>query len=194
MKGTAPSRTMSRLALGVVLVAMWILLWGSISLGNIIAGIAVVAVLFLVYPSSRPLRPSLPIRPLAVLRLGWNFALSVLTTNVMLAQAVLGPQRRVHSGLVRVDLCLKDPMLLTMVTYMTALTPGAVAVDIDSSGDHPVMWIHVLTLHDPFQMERNTVELERRCTLAFGTSEQIWEVQVAAAERAALRTEGGDHS
>ena len=54
---------MSRLTLGAILVAVWLLLWGSITVANVLSGIAVAAFLFAVYPSDLPWRPSGRVRP-----------------------------------------------------------------------------------------------------------------------------------
>lgn len=164
---------MSRVALGAVLVLVWVLLWGSAAPANLVSGVVVVAVLFAIDPGSRPWWPQRPVRPWPLLVLVARFVLDVLRSNVLVTMAVLGPRSSAGTDLVRVALRVDDPTLLTLVTNMTALTPGAMVVGVEHEQDHPVVLVHVLSVRDPQGTVRSMQELERRCVRAFGTREQV---------------------
>ena len=84
---------MSRLALGAMLLAVWLLLWGSASPTNILSGLAIVGLLFVVVPSSRRMLPSRLVHPWGLLKLGGWFAMNIVTSNVVLSWAILSPGR-----------------------------------------------------------------------------------------------------
>jgi multicomponent Na+:H+ antiporter subunit E len=104
-----------------------------------------------------------------------------VASNFWLTTAVLGPRRSVRTELVRVELCIDDPRLLTIVANLTALTPGTMVVRIDTDGPQPIVLLHVLTVRDPARFGAATVTLERRCVRAFGTDEQIAVVEASGA-------------
>jgi multicomponent Na+:H+ antiporter subunit E len=174
---------MSRLTLGAILVAVWLLLWGSITVANVLSGIAVAAFLFAVYPSDLPWRPSGRVRPGPFLVLCGRFVVDVVWSNVWLTIAVLGPQRSVHTELVRVELRVGDPRLIAMVTNLTALTPGAMVVRVDAEGARPVVLVHVLSVRDPDRFASAMLGLERRCVRALGSDEQVALVERAEVGR-----------
>lgn len=168
---------MSRLTLGAILVVVWVLLWGSVTPANVAGGVAVAAVLFVVYPSELPLRPRTRIRPMPALVLGARFVADVVRSNVWLTMAVLGPKRSVRTELLQVELRVADPRILTMVVNLTALTPGAMVVRADTSGPRPQLLVHALSIHDPHQFAAAMLGLERRCVRALGTDRQVALVQ-----------------
>ena len=176
---------MSRVVLGAVLIGVWVLMWGSAAPANLLSGVLVVAVLFALDPTSRPWWPHRPVRPAALLVLISRFVVDVVRSNVLVTYAVLGPASVVRREVVHIDLVLDDPVLLTLVTNMTALTPGAMVVGYDRRGDHPVVDVHVLTPLDPQRQVRAMQDLEGRCVRTFGTAEQLraYERAVSALDR-----------
>lgn len=164
---------MSRIGLGLVLVAVWLLWWGSASPANVLAGIAVVLVLFVVFPSDRAIRPTIRFRPIALARLLGFFAFNLVTSNVVLSRTILSPRADVHTGVVKVPLRTDDVGIITMVANITALTPGSMVVQLDVDGSDDLAWVHVLTPGDPFQVARSFSRLEQLCVEAVGSDEQI---------------------
>ncbi len=165
---------MSRLVTGVLLVVVWVLLWGSVSPGVLLGGVAVAVALFVVFPSRQRTWPTRPIRPVPGLVLVGRFVLDVLVSNAWLTLAVLGPASRVRTALVWVDLQVDDPVTLTMVSNLVALNPGAIIVRVDHHDDgRPVVQVHTLATRDPERFARSIARLEVRCVRAIGTREQV---------------------
>jgi len=171
---------MSRISLAVLLLGVWLLLWGSASPANVLSGLAVIAVLFVVVPSSRAMLPSHLASPWGLARLAGSFAVSLFTSNVILSWAILSPRASVRTGVIRVPMTTNDIGIATMVTNITALTPGSMVVQVDQDGPVAVLWIHVLTPGRPEDVARRVSALERACIRAVGT----------AAQRDALRAAG----
>jgi multicomponent Na+:H+ antiporter subunit E len=172
---------MSRVVLGAFLVLVWVLMWGSAAPANLLSGLIVVTVLFAADPTPRPWWPRRPVRPLPLLVLIGRFVLDVARSNVLVTYAVLGPASVVRRELIRVHLHLDDPTLITLVTNMTALTPGAMVVGYEHEDGHPVVMVHVLTPLDPQRQVAAMRGLEGRCVRTFGTAEQLREYERAVA-------------
>ena len=170
---------MSRISLAVLLLAVWLLLWGSASAANILSGLAVIAVLYVVVPSSRPMLPSHLASPWGLARLAGSFAVSLVTSNLILSWAILSPRASVRTGVIRVPMTTNDIGIATMVTNITALTPGSMVVQVDQDGPVAVLWIHVLTPGQPEEVARRVSALERACIRAVGTAEQRAALQAA---------------
>ena len=173
---------MSRIALGLIMLAVWLLWWGSASPANILSGLAVVAILFFVVPSSRPLLPTVRLRPVALVKLAAYFLYSLITSNVILSWAILSPRSHVHTGVVRVPMCTDDISLVTMVTNITALTPGSMVVQVDHGANGAVLWVHVLTPGDVEEVAAAVLTLERYCIEAVGSPEQVAALRAARAK------------
>lgn len=171
---------MSRVGLGLMLLVVWLMLWGSASPANVLSGVVVVALLFVVVPTSRPLWPNGRLHPLGLMRLAGYFIVNVLWSNIVLSWAILSPRAQLHKGVVHVRMRTGDLGIVTMVTNLTALTPGSMVVQINHDPSNSVLWVHYLTPGDPEKVARNVVALERRCIEAFGTAEQIEAVRSGA--------------
>ena len=175
-RGTAApaSRPMSKFTVGLILVAVWILLWGSASPANLLSGAAVAVALFVIYPSGLPRWPVRRLRPWPVVVLISRFAVDVVVSTFWLVVAALAPSSKVRAALVWVDLQFDDPALITMITNLTALTPGSMVVRAAHHDDgRPTVQVHCLATGDPERFARGIAGLEVRCVKAVGTRGQL---------------------
>ncbi len=175
-RGTASpaSQPMSKLTVTGILLLVWVLMWGSASPANLLSGIAVAIALFVVYPSQLPLWPTRRVHPVGVALLTARFVVDVVVSNFWLTVAALAPASKVRTALVWVDLQFDDPALLTMVTNITALTPGAIIVRVAHHDDgRPTVQVHCLATRDPERFARNIAGLEVRCVRSIGTPAQL---------------------
>ena len=175
-RGTASpaSKPMSKLTVSVILVIVWVLMWGSASPANVLSGVAVAVALFVVYPSQLPVRPTRRVHLIGIAALVVRFVFEVVVSNFWLVVAVFAPSSRIRSALVWVDLQFDDPALLTMVTNITALTPGAIVVRLAHHDDgRPTAQVHCMATRDPERFARTIAGLEVRCVRAIGTPAQL---------------------
>ena len=161
---------MSRFTLGALLLVMWILMWGELSVANVASGVAVVALLYLVFPSSRPLLPKGRVHPLAALHLVGYFVYSLVLANLSVTSAVLGRRSSIRTGFVTVPLCVDDPGLITLISTMTALTPGSVIVQV--SRQPAQVRVHAFGHGDPVLVAATIRRLEELCIRAIGDPAQ----------------------
>lgn len=179
---------MSRAVLGVMLVAMWALLWGGFTVANVFSGALVVVGLYLLFPSTRPIWPRTVLHPGAVARLVVYFVVQLVTSTVLIAREVLSRQSHLRSQILEIDMRTSSQGLLTLITSIVALTPGTMAVAVRSRP--PLVTIHALVLGDPIEVAESIWELEELCVRAFGTPEAIAELDADRGRDGVVDREG----
>jgi multicomponent Na+:H+ antiporter subunit E len=155
---------MSRWSLSPILLAVWLLLWGEPSVSNIASGVAVIAVVLVVFDQGRRTHRH-RLSPWGTLRLITRFMRDLVTSSVQVILAVVAPspQRR-RAGVVAVPLTCNSPLVLKTVSDLLCLTPGTLTVEIDVQPT--VLYVHVLGLSDPEAVRRDVQALERRVLAA----------------------------
>lgn len=147
------------------LVAIWVLLWGDLSVANVLSGLLVAGAIGLLSPSA-PSAGRLALRPLGVAHLLGHFALVLVKSNVALIPQVLGPMSKLDPGVIVVRLPGATDGLLTMVANMMALTPGNMPVG--ATADPPEIHLHLLRLSDEPAIQAEAQILQRLGIAAFG--------------------------
>jgi len=130
----------------LALVAMWLVLNGTLSIGDAIVGalVALGAVLGLAQLQA----PSAHVRrPLTLARLAGLVLLDIVRSNVAVAAIVLHPRTRDRvAGFVDLQLDTRHPMALAALACIITATPGTAWARYDSRAN--VVTIHVLDLVD----------------------------------------------
>jgi multicomponent Na+:H+ antiporter subunit E len=156
-------------AVVVVLAAIWVLLWGSASIANVVTGVLVGTALVMLVPGLRGTQQPLVIRPIAVLRLLGHFVTDLVRSNVVLTREIITRRSHIHTAIVGVELPGCSDELLTAITNMLALAPGTMPVDLTLNPT--VLYVHVLHLEDVEQVRRDVRRLTELALAAFGTPE-----------------------
>ena len=158
---------MRRGPLAVLLVVVWVLLWDRLTIGQLLAGIFVAAVLLAVLrPAEGNAQVVIPFRPLALVRLGSWFARQFVASNVQVARASLFPGRYVRPGIIRVPLRVDSPQLAALVANITALSPGMQPVG--GTDAPPSIDVHILSLESEEAAAAIVRKLEDLVLAAFG--------------------------
>lgn len=163
----------SGLVRGVVLLALWVALWGELSVANVASGVVVVVLLALV------VRPAVGVRqvpsPIGILVLVWHVLVDLVVSSVGVARAVLQPTpERTVTAVVPVPLTTRSPLVASIVANAITLTPGTMTVDVDVDVDVDVenaafvLRVHVLGRVDPDEFRDGIALLERRVIAAAG--------------------------
>jgi multicomponent Na+:H+ antiporter subunit E len=161
----------SSLGFVAVLLAIWLLAWGSVSWANVASGLAVALALLVAIPGIRR-RSHLPVvRPVALARLAVRLARDLVVSNVLLTREVLAPRPRIRTGVVRVPLPECTDELLTLLANLVALTPGTMPVDVRR--DPPEIAVHVLHLRSVDEVRRDIWSLRDLVVRAFGSPEAV---------------------
>jgi multicomponent Na+:H+ antiporter subunit E len=164
------------------LTLVWVVLWGDISVANILSGAVLAVVVCVVFPLP-PIRMKLRIRPLWLLWLIVRFLIDVVVASAEVSWKVLTLRRAPRSAVIEVDLRTSSDFVLTIVGELTSLVPGSIVVEARRSSH--TLFLHVLDAPDEAgieKMRRATFALERRVVHAFGVETQQVDADVDGRE------------
>src|SRR5690606_15129959 len=110
-----------------VLVVMWLLLNNTISLGHIVLGFVLSALLLLAAFRLRPLQPTMRRFPVLV-RLFFDVLIDIIRSNIGVARVVLGlvGEREVHAGFIHIPIDMRDPHGFAVLAMIITATPGTI--------------------------------------------------------------------
>jgi len=150
------------------LLVVWLLLWGDLSVANVVWGLIVASVVCVVFPLA-PLRMDLRVRPHWLLWLAVRFLWDVVVASYQVAVKTLQFGRQPRNAVIEVDLRTDSDFVLTVVAEMVSLVPGSLVVEARAATH--TLFLHVLDVGDRAGAEsfrRQVFALERRVVLAFG--------------------------
>ena len=205
-RGAGPMSSASvlrRVLNSLVLLAVWVALWGEPSVGNVLSGVAAILVINLVFPTGPDVvaaEDEGAARLFAALRFLVIFAWALIVANVQVVVAVLRPRLRIAEGVVAVPLVSRSPIIATMVANAISLTPGTLTVEIGGGGagrpggaagratpgadvgDEPpvVLYVHALTLDDADAVRADGRRFEGLAVAAFGSATDRARLKAAA--------------
>lgn len=149
------------------LTLVWILLWGTFSVANIISGLVVALIITLLLPLPRvPVEGRL--RPLALLRLIWYVSYSLVISSAQVAWLAIRPGPPPATAVLRAHLGIKSDLVLALAVGVLTLIPGSVVLEIDQR--RRLIYVHVLntgsekTVSDFY---RSVATVERLMVAAF---------------------------
>jgi multicomponent Na+:H+ antiporter subunit E len=157
--------TVALYLVGVTLI--WVLAWGSLTVANVVGGLAVACFVLLVSPDRPGTRGGrIAFRPMPALRFGTYVILQILKSNAFLVASVLARRARLHTGVMEVPLPECSDELVTIVSNVIALTPGTSPLHLTR---HPtVLYVHVLDMRDVAATRRDVQHLADLAFDAFG--------------------------
>lgn len=194
---------MTRALLVLWLTLVWVLLWGTPSVGNVLAGLLLgTAAVLVVRPG--PDRGS-GVHPVAVLRFALHFAWALVGATASVARTVLAPRMRLEEGIVAVPLRATSPVVLSFVANAISLTPGTLTVDIRprdygvadddtrpaDDPRAPVLYVHCLVTGDPDEVRADARRFEDLAVAAFGSPED--RRAALGSSRSARTIDDGEH-
>ena len=136
-------------AFAVALLVMWLLLSGSLSLGNILLG-SLVAVLATNAMSSLEPEPAKIRLSMAIPRLAFIVLRDIIRSNLAVGRIILtGRQPRHRSGFLQLPLELRNRYGLAILACIVPATPGTLGLQHDRSRN--LLLLHVLDLVDDQQ-------------------------------------------
>jgi multicomponent Na+:H+ antiporter subunit E len=159
--------SVSGLLRGAVLLALWVALWGELSVANVASGVVMVVLLALV------VRPASGVRhvpsPIGMLLFVWHVLIDLVVSSITVVRSVLQPTpERTATAVVPVPLTTRSPLVASIVANSITLTPGTLTVDVDVDGAVFVLRVHVLGRVDPDEFRAGIALLERRVVAAAG--------------------------
>lgn len=144
------------------LTLVWVLLWGSLSVGNIVGGLVFGYLVLILFPLPHVhfrLRP----RPVGLIVLVSRFLWDLLEASVEVSWLAIRPGPPPRGAVMDLTLAGDDALLQTLTGEMVSLVPGSVVIDLDPSAR--VLTIHALdvrTRADAEQMRHRVRAQEAR--------------------------------
>jgi multicomponent Na+:H+ antiporter subunit E len=129
-----------------MLVALWLLAWGEISVANLLSGIAVAAALLVAFPPGERAGPRLRLSPAGSARLTAYVAVQLVSSNIVMTREILRRRSDLRPGVLAHRLRQPSEEVVTVMTSIIALSPGTMTVDVDR--DSATIYVHFLILRD----------------------------------------------
>lgn len=180
----------------LVLIVVWIALWGDLSIANVLGGTAVTLVVLLFARQVKP-RPVEHLYPAAALRYARTFAVQLVMANWQVVKAVVRPDT-IHPGILAIPLHHASDAVVTLVANSITLTPGTLTLEIERRADDvAVLYVHALDVSDAEAVRGDVLALELHAVDAFGSPDsQALQARTLAEleDRASLSSDGSEPS
>jgi len=173
MSPVGEARTLWRqLPFFVVLVVLWMLLWGQVTVLSLLTG--VIVAIFVTRVFRLP-----PVELSGRMNLWWaiafvlEFLVALVRGSLTVAWQVLTPGQP-GAAIIAVPLVTDDDLMMTHVGVTASLIPGSLIVDIDR--DRRILYLHVIGITDMDDVEhhrRDVQHWEERIVRAFGSRAQV---------------------
>lgn len=145
-------------------VAVWVALWGDLSVANVVwgavLGLATLRLLPVTHKAHR-----LPIRLVPLARFGLFFAWSLVKASAIVAWEVVTPRNDINEGIVAIPLRTTSPGLMTLIGNAISLTPGTLTLEVRRQP--ATLYVHVLHLRDIEDVRADIHRLEEVALAAF---------------------------
>lgn len=161
----------SQLVYGVALALTWVLLWGDLSVANVLAGLAIASVLVVALPMP-PIPFSGTIRPAGLLRLAGHFLYDVAVASFQVAWQVFRFGRQPHSVIVSLNMRSDSDLYLTITAEMISLVPGTLTIDLRRPDS--TLLVHVFGVEDDLEARIASIRAqEDRVLAAFASDAEL---------------------
>ncbi|MEV0295648.1 Na+/H+ antiporter subunit E [Nocardia sp. NPDC050710] len=156
-----------RVGVLVWLTLVYTALWGDLSVGNLLGGLAIGALIMVALPLPRiPVTGRL--NPLSLVELLVVSTYYALESSFQVAWFAVRPALPPVSGVLRVNLSTRSDLVLVLCTDLLNLIPGTMVLEIDRP--RCVVYVHVLDVGSDAAVDkfyRTTRRLERLLIDAF---------------------------
>ncbi len=156
----------------VWLTIVWVLLWGEVSVGNVLAGLLIGLAVSLAMPLP-PVAAGGRLRPVACAHLIGRFAVDVVVASFQVG--ILAFRRRPPmSAVIGVRLRSSSDLYLTLTAELCSLVPGSIVAEAHRLTG--TLYLHVLDVDDAEGIEkarRRVLDQEERVLRALASDAQL---------------------
>lgn len=157
------------------LTVVWLLLWGEITLINLIGGIIVSSLILLVFPFPR-VSVEGALRPWRTIVLLSRFLYDLSVASFHVGWLAIRPATPPRSAVILIHLVSGNDLRQTLTGELISLVPGSLLIELDSEGKR--MWLHVLDADTPEKVltaRHKARAQEHRLLQAIGTADEVAE-------------------
>lgn len=163
----------------LTLVVLWVLLWGKLSVANVVSGLVVALGPAWLLPMPAP-RPAVRLRVWELPRLIAVVARDLAVSSVQVAYEALRIGREPVNAVIAVPLRARSDLPLTLTALVMSIVPGTVVVEAASS----TLYLHVLGVRDTEATRRSVWRTEELVVRVFGTRADLRAVRDGGGEAA----------
>lgn len=175
MSPTKRSRWFDRWPMALWLTVVWVLLWGDLTVANVLAGVVIGLMLIRFTPMPRVgFEGRVWIPGLAVLVA--RFAVDVLIASVQVAAQALRIGHHPHGAVIRVRLRSHSDLFLTLTAELCSLVPGSIIVEAHRLTG--TLYVHILDVDQAGGVDnakRSVLGQEKRVLYALASDADIAE-------------------
>lgn len=157
----------------IALAVVWVLLWDRVTLGNVVNGLIVGAVVTQVFPLPS-IQYSGRVHPWRLLVLLVRFFTDLVVAATEVARATLTPRPSQGGSIVEVRLRVQSEFYMTIVSALVSLVPGSIVVEARRTAN--VLYVHgfhVTTVEELELLRQDVLDVETRVVRAIGSAEEI---------------------
>lgn len=133
------------------LTIVWVILWGNLSVANVLGGFFVSMLVLALFPLP-PLGVPLRFRPVAVIVLVTRFFWDLARASMEVAWLSFRPKPPPSSMVVDMKLKSRNALFQTITSEMVALVPGSLVIDLDSESGR--MTLHIINVNNRDEAEQ----------------------------------------
>lgn len=156
-------------------VTLWCLLWGGVDLKNVLGGLAVAVLIFLLFPMP-PTGHELTLRPVRFTLFVLRFLADCSISAVQVGYFSVRPGPQPPSSVIAVRMASRSDFFLTFTGVLCTLIPGSVVVEAQRATG--MLFLHTFNAGTPEAVERAREEVlaqEQRLLWALGRREVLEE-------------------
>ncbi len=135
----------------VWLVVVWVLMWGDLSVANLLGGTVVALAVLAVFPLP-PLHWTGTVRPLPLLVLVGRFLADLVAASVQVAWLATNPRYQPSNAIIAVPLRSRGDAYFLLTAELVSLVPGSLVLDTDYR--RRTLYLHIIATHTPAEVER----------------------------------------
>ena len=167
------TRRRPQLRMSIVTAVIWVLLWGDLSLANLVSGFLLGLLITWVFPLP-------PIDFHGRFRL-WPHTklITILLFDLVRSSFVVAAQafhfgHTMRNAVVRVDLRTHSDLYLTLTSELVSLVPGSLVME--ARRQESVVYLHVMDVRSPADIahaRRKVLQAEERVVRSFGSDDEV---------------------
>jgi multicomponent Na+:H+ antiporter subunit E len=161
------------------LTAVWVLLWGNLSVANVVSGAVLSSLVVVVFPLP-PIHFSGRFHPIGIAHLIGRFMVDLVVASAQIAATVLRPGSQPLNAVIEVDLRSRSDLYLTLTAELLSLIPGSLVIEARRSTG--TLYLHVLGVRDASDVERSRAQAlaqEERVVRALASREELEAYDIA---------------
>ena len=169
-----------QLPLIVLIVLLWMLLWGTFSLFSFVTGVVVAFAVTRVFYLP-PVELSGRFNPFWFAVFLGRFAFDLVVVAFQVAFQAIGPRGIRRNSVIAVDLVTRSDFIMTLTAVAISLIPGSIVVEVDRR--QSILYLHALNVGDDSavtQTRLKVLSVERSLVRALGSAADVRDTGVLA--------------